>query len=259
MFDIKKEEEITKLYCNSDVILITDVFENFVKVSTKEYGMNPLYCVILPGYAHQYALKYTDIKLQALEDKDLILLLEKNIRGGIPSVMGDRYVKSDENKKILYTDATNLYGYSMSQMLPYDEIKFEKDICLKEILNAPDDSDIGFFIEADLKYPDNIKEKTKHFPFCPENRKINPDKYNDCMKKIKPKNYRNSRKLICDWSDKKKYLIHYRLLKFYVGHGMVVEKILKIISFKQSKCLERYISFNTKKETKLKIILRKTS
>ena len=67
------------------------------------------------------------------------------------------------------------------------------------------------------------------------------------MKKIKPKNYTKSKKLICDWTDKKKYLIHYRMLKFYVRHGMVVEKIHEIISFKQSKWLESYISFNTQK------------
>ena len=77
----------------------------------------------LPGYTYQCALKYTDNKLQTLQDKDLILLIENNIRGGISSVMGDRYVKSDENKKILYMDATNLSGHSMSQMLPYDEIE----------------------------------------------------------------------------------------------------------------------------------------
>ena len=29
----------------------------------------------------------------------MILLLENNIRGGISSVMGDRYIKSDDNKK----------------------------------------------------------------------------------------------------------------------------------------------------------------
>ena len=40
----------------------------------------------------------------------MILLLENNIRGGISSVMGDRYVKPDANKKILYKDAKNLYG-----------------------------------------------------------------------------------------------------------------------------------------------------
>ena len=68
-------------------------------------------------------LTYTDIKLQTLQDEDMILLLENNIPGGISSVMGDRYVKSDDNKKILYIDANNLYGLAMSQYLPYDDIK----------------------------------------------------------------------------------------------------------------------------------------
>ena len=63
----------------------------------------------------------------------------------------------------------------------------------------------------------------------------------------KPKNYTISKKLICDWTDKKKYLILYRMLKFYVGHGMVVEKFHEKIPFKQSKWLENYISFKTQK------------
>ena len=40
-------------------------------------------------------------------------------------------------------DATNLYGHSMSQMLPYDDFKYEKVFCLEETLNTPDDNDIG--------------------------------------------------------------------------------------------------------------------
>ena len=123
IFNIKDGEELTKLYCKSDVILLADVFEKFVKVSNEEYGIDPLYCVSLPGFTYQCALKHTDIKLQTLQDKDFNFLIENNIRGGISSVMGDRYVKSDENKKILYMDATNLYGHSMSQFLPYDEIE----------------------------------------------------------------------------------------------------------------------------------------
>ena len=56
----------------------------------------------------------------------MILLLENNIRGSISSVRRDRYVKSDENEKIRYIDAKIFYGHSMSQPLPFDEIKFEK-------------------------------------------------------------------------------------------------------------------------------------
>ena len=53
--------------------------------------------------------------------------------------------------------------------------------------------------------------------------------------------------MICDWTDKKKYLIHYRMLKFYVRHGMVVNKIHEETSFKQSKWLENYKNSNTQK------------
>ena len=75
----------------------------------------------------------------------MILLLEN-----ISSVMGDRYVKSDDSKKILYIDANNLYGWAMSQYSPFDEEKFVEQ-SLKEILNTPDDTEVGYFLEVDLK------------------------------------------------------------------------------------------------------------
>ena len=100
--------------------MLTCVFEKFIKVSINEFEINLLYCVSLPGYTWQCGLKYTGINLQTLQDKDLILRLENNIRGGISSVMGDRCVKSDEDKKILYMDATNLYGHCMMHPSPYD-------------------------------------------------------------------------------------------------------------------------------------------
>ena len=145
LFDDKNDEELIELFCKSDVILSTDVIENLVKVSFEESGINPLCCVSVPGYTYQWALKYTDFTLQTLQEKDLILLIENNIRGGISSVMGDRYVKSDDNKKITYMAATKFYGHSMSQMLPYNETKFERVICLGEKINNPNDNEIAHF------------------------------------------------------------------------------------------------------------------
>ena len=54
----------------------------------------------------------------------------------------------------------------MSEPLPYDKIKFDRDKKLENILKTPDDGDIGYFLEVDLKYPDNKKEKTKTFSVC---------------------------------------------------------------------------------------------
>ena len=99
------------------------MFEKIIKVSVNEFGFKPLYCVSLLGYTRQCGLKYPGVNLQTLQDKDMILLSENIFKGGISNVMGDRYVKSDQNKKILYMDATNLYRHSMSQPLPNDEIE----------------------------------------------------------------------------------------------------------------------------------------
>ena len=41
----------------------------------------------------------------------------------------------------------------MSQPLPYDEIKFDKTVRLEDIISTPDDSDIGYFVEVDMKNP----------------------------------------------------------------------------------------------------------
>ena len=93
-------------------------------------------------------------------------------------------------------------------------------------------------------HPDNIKEKTKNLPFAPENKKNIPDDFIDYMKLTKPDFNTQIKKMICDWSDKKNYLVQYRMLKSYVRHGMIVDKVHDIISFKQSKWLEKYLIFN---------------
>ena len=127
-----------------------------------------MYCVSLPGFTWLSGLKYTGINLQTFQDEEIFLTDEENIiGGGISFVMGDRYVKSDYNKKILCIDANILCSWGMSESLPYDEIKIDKNVNLEDILNTPDESDIGYFVEVNLKYPDELKEKSKFFPFLP--------------------------------------------------------------------------------------------
>ena len=118
LFNFKYGEEVTQPYSKSDVLLLTCDFEKFVKVSANEVRINLLYCVSLPSYTWLCGLKYTGKNLQTFQDKDMILLLENNIQGGISSVMGDICVRSDDNKKNLYFVSINLYGHSVSQTSP---------------------------------------------------------------------------------------------------------------------------------------------
>ena len=128
---------------------------------------------------------------------------------------------------------------------------------LEENFDTPDDSDIGYSVEVDLEYTDKIKETTRIFQIPLENKIVPKDKHNDYMTKTKPKKFTKSKNLICDWTDKKNYLIHYRMLKFYVRLGMVVERLHELILFQQSKWLEKNIYFNTEKRNKAKINFQK--
>ena len=170
-FESKKREEITRFYLKNDVIALADVFERIIKVFFNDFEINLLYCVSLPGYTCQWGLKNTDIKLKTLQDEDMILLLKNILRGGISSVEGDRYVKSDEIKKKLYFESNNFYGHSMSQPLPFDEIIHDRYVKLDDILSTPDVSDNGYLIEVDMKNPDNVK-KNKDLSFLSREKKL---------------------------------------------------------------------------------------
>ena len=88
--------------------------------------------------------------MKKLLDGDTIPLLENDSRAGIFRVMKDRYLTSDETKKVMYIDPNKLNDHSMSQPLSYDEIKFDTNGKLEDILNTADDSDSGFIVEVDF-------------------------------------------------------------------------------------------------------------
>ena len=103
-----------------------------------------------------------------------------------------------------------------------------------------------------MSYSDNIREKTTNFPFAPENKIINTDDFKEHMKQIKSRIHIARTKLISDCTGKKKDLMNYRMLQFYVRHGMIVDKVQEIISIEQSKWLEKDIISNTIERNKAK-------
>ena len=73
----------------------------------------------------------------------------------------------------------------MSQSVPVGDFKelTPGSQAIDEVLNTDGDSPYGYFVECDLEYPNEIKEKTKHFPFCPEKKKVSDDMFSSYMKK----------------------------------------------------------------------------
>ena len=81
--EIKTFGEYHDLYLKSDTLLLADIFENFRKMYLIIYELDLVKFLSVPGLAWQAALKKTEVKLELLTDIDMLLMVEKGIRGGI--------------------------------------------------------------------------------------------------------------------------------------------------------------------------------
>ena len=80
-FKLEKLGDYHDLYVKGDTLLLADVFENFRNMCIKVYELDPAHFVSLPGLAWQACLKKTNIELELLTDYDMLLMVEKGIRG----------------------------------------------------------------------------------------------------------------------------------------------------------------------------------
>ena len=61
-----------------------------------------------------------------------------------------------------------IYGWGMSQYLPYKNIRLNKDVKLEDVLNTSDDNDVGYIVECNLTFPKHLHNKLKEYVPCPE-------------------------------------------------------------------------------------------
>ena len=85
VFEIRNLGEYHDLYVQSDTLLLADVFENFRNMCLDEYRLDPAHFFTAAGLAWQAHLKKTGVKLELLTNYDMLLMVEKGIRGGILS------------------------------------------------------------------------------------------------------------------------------------------------------------------------------
>ena len=111
------------LYVQSDTLLPGEGFGNFKNTCIKVYELYPAHFISAPGLAWQAFLKETEVKLELLTDVDVLLMVEKGIRGGICHAIY-RYAKANNNYMknynkgkeesfLQYLDGNNLYGWAI--------------------------------------------------------------------------------------------------------------------------------------------------
>ena len=105
-------------------------------------------------------------------------------------------IKNTESSYLMYLDANNLYGWTVSQKLSVNGFKRENDLSRFNedlIKNYNKNSDKGYFLEVDVEYPNKIMGS------------------------------HNVEKLVCSIEDKEKYAIHIRALKQVVNHILILK------------------------------------
>ena len=231
-FNMKTMRDYHDLYLKSDVLLLSDVFENFRDVCLDNYHLDPMFYYTAPGLAWDACLKIAKVRLELLTDYDMLMMVEKGIRGGV-SMISTRYGKANNpymkdydpdqpNKFISYLDANNLYGWAMSKPLPTDCFRFMNNEEMKNWESMP------CILEVDLEYPEKLHDLHNDYPLAPERLTVN---------KVE--------KLIPNLNDKKNYVIHHETLKLYLSLGLKLTKIHRGITFEESAWLKPYIDLNT--------------
>ena len=148
--------EYHDLYIKSDTALLADIFENFRDKCLDINKLDPAYYLSAPGLSWHSCLKKTGVKLQLLTDNNMVSQFEKGIRGGIATAVhkcakaNNKYMKNYDSTKqstyLMYVDANNLYGYTMSKKLLVDNFKWENNLSIfteNFIKNYNEESDMG--------------------------------------------------------------------------------------------------------------------
>ena len=260
-FRVQTLGEYSDLYLKTDVLLLADVFESFRTDCIASYDLDPAHYFTLPSFTWDAMLKYTSVRLELLTDVDMLLFVERGIRGGL-SQCSHRYVRAnnkhlpagmyDESKSstyLMYFDVNNLYGWAMSQAMPKGGFRWLDDatVAALDVSSLPDGEDSeeseGYLLEVDIEYPKEIHDAHADLPFCPVREHAQGGKQT---------------KLLATLDDKERYVIHYRYLKQCVRHGLRVTRIHRVLRFDQTHWLRDYIRLNTDLRTRATSEFQKT-
>ena len=180
-----------------DVLLSADVFEKFIATCLKFYGLDPCHYFSSPGLSWDAMLKMTDVKLEKILDIGKYSFIEKGLREGT-SYIAKRYAKANNKYKndydptkpstfISYLDMNNLYGWAMSEYLPYDGFNWLKNVDKFDVMSISEKGLIGYFLEVDLEYSNKLYELHNDYPLAPKKLAVSSDMFLKYCKRIAEK------------------------------------------------------------------------
>ena len=152
-FEMKNMSDYHDHYLKKDVLLSVHVFEKFIATCLKFYRLDPCRYFSSPGLSWDTMLKMTGAKFEKMSDIDKYLFIEKGLRGGISYIIkryakaNSKYMNDYDAKKpstfISYFDMNDLYGWGMSEYLPYGGLKWLKNVDEFDVMSVIEKSPIS--------------------------------------------------------------------------------------------------------------------
>ena len=180
------------------------------------------------------------MRLEKIVDIDMYLFIEKGLRGEISYIV-KRYAKANNkymkgydptkpSKYISYIDMNNLHGQAMSRYLPYGGFEWLKNADKFDVNSISKNNLVGYIVEVDLEYPDELHVLHNDYPLGPEKLAISYDILSDYCKKFADEyetKVGDVKKIILNLGNKATYALHYRNLQLYLSLGTKLTKFME--------------------------------
>ena len=265
VFECQTAKDYHDLYLCCDVMQLADVFNRSMEILWESHHIHLPRYLGMPSASWNAFLRHDpSMRIPLYEDTFYAEFFKGMIRGGITSA-AIRHAVADDRHSIVYFDVNGLYPFVMqkykfpSSPFEFVEVNLEYPACiirLERYFDELESSGKGMCFCVDLHIPKTVKKETDLYPFAPEHRRIFKEYFeNPETKTLTPFLEKWSRAnngetmkeftgLVCTLYDKEKYNVHWRLLKFYMDHGIVVKKVYFAVLFNEGDYLAGYIRKN---------------
>jgi hypothetical protein len=132
--------------------------------------------------------------------------------------------------------------------LPRDDYRWEDSTMWDSYIKFVQDwrnEKRGYVLEVDLHIPNDKHDILDDLPLAPEKTQPLKDEFTDFMHQQCTNGYRPTEKLLLTHHPKKRYVVHFALLLYYVKLGAQVIHVHRCISFVQEAFFSSYIEFNS--------------
>lgn len=261
-YHVTNAREYHDIYLRCDVMQLADVFLAAIRTLWESHHIFLPEYLGMPGASWAAFLRHDPtLSIPLYTNTIFAEFFHDMTRGGVTSAPL-RHAVADETHSIIYLDVNGLYPYVMQAykypcgyMLWVDFGEEAQRNCneylMKEVFPDLEAKGEGMCITVDLHYTREVKDATDDYPFAPEHRVIYDEYFGEDQEFLRGWSLANEgekmkpfKGLVGTLYDKKQYGVHWRLLKWYIEHGLIVTKIYWGVRFEEGDYLAGYVRKN---------------